>query len=183
MWGHYGSRVIGVYLGLLDGALGPTIDLLWWYRLLSMEDCAPSTFLRSLGLVALYLCSKFHIFDRPILEEYVFQVEKGQYLLQLCFCVVWDNFLLVARKMHVFFQSLAVIDALGLQAFLMNIHHDTSFRSILKDDSISITCKAHIHFCLGKGVRLWLIARPFIYSFHIAHSTFILTLYFCLNLI
>jgi hypothetical protein len=38
---------------------------------LSMEDCAPSTFLRSWVLVAPYLCSRFHIFNRPILEEYV----------------------------------------------------------------------------------------------------------------
>jgi hypothetical protein len=49
--------------------------------LLSMEDCAASTFLRSWVLVASYLCSRFHIFDRPILEEYVSQVERGPHLL------------------------------------------------------------------------------------------------------
>jgi hypothetical protein len=54
---------------------------------LSMEDCAPSIFLGSSVLVAPYLCSKFHIFDRPILEEYVFQVEGGPHLLQSCLCV------------------------------------------------------------------------------------------------
>jgi hypothetical protein len=37
-----------------------------------MEDCALSIFLRNLALVALYLCSKFRIFNRPALEEYVF---------------------------------------------------------------------------------------------------------------
>ncbi len=43
---------------------------------LSMENCAPSTFFRELNfLVAPYLCFKFHIFNRPILEEYVSQVE------------------------------------------------------------------------------------------------------------
>jgi hypothetical protein len=36
-----------------------------------MEDCAPSTFLGSWALVALYLGFRFCIFDRPILEEYV----------------------------------------------------------------------------------------------------------------
>jgi hypothetical protein len=40
--------------------------------LLSMEDCAPFTFLRGWVLVASYLCFRFRIFDRPILEEYVF---------------------------------------------------------------------------------------------------------------
>ncbi len=45
-----------------------------------MENCAPSIFLRSWTLVAPYLCYKFRIFDRPILEEYVFQVEGGQHL-------------------------------------------------------------------------------------------------------
>jgi hypothetical protein len=39
--------------------------------LLSMEYCAPFVFLRSWALVAPYLYFKFHIFDRPILEEYV----------------------------------------------------------------------------------------------------------------
>jgi hypothetical protein len=58
----------------------------------------------------------------------------------------------------------------------MDIHHDTSFRSILEDDSISSTFKAYIHFCLGKGAGLWLVVRPFIRLFHIAH--FIFTLVF-----
>ncbi len=56
-------------------------------NLLSMEDYAPATFLGSLVLVAPCLCFKFHIFDRPILEEYVFQVEGGPHLLQSCLCV------------------------------------------------------------------------------------------------
>jgi hypothetical protein len=37
-----------------------------------MEDCAPSTFLRSWALVAPYLCFRFCIFDKPILEKYVY---------------------------------------------------------------------------------------------------------------
>ncbi len=49
--------------------------------LLSMEDCVASTFLRSWVLVVSYLCSRFHIFDRPILEKYVSQVERGPHLL------------------------------------------------------------------------------------------------------
>jgi hypothetical protein len=66
---------------------------------------------------------------------------------------------------------------------LMDIHHDTSFKSILEDDSISSTSRAHIHYCLGKGARLWLVVRPSIYSFHITHFTFTLALNFCLDLI
>jgi hypothetical protein len=64
----------------------------------------------------------------------------------------------------------------------MDIHHDTPFKSILEDDFISLAFKAHIRFCSGKGVGLWLIARPSIRSFCIAHFTFILTLHFHLNL-
>ncbi len=48
--------------------------------LLSMEDCAASIFLKSWALVTLYLCSRFHIFDKPILKEYVSQVEGGPHL-------------------------------------------------------------------------------------------------------
>ncbi len=55
--------------------------------------------------------------------------------------------------------------------------------SILEDDSISLASKAHIHSCLGKGARLWLIVKPSISLFHIAHSTFISTLCFHFNLI
>jgi hypothetical protein len=29
------------------------------------------------ALVVTYLCSKFYIFDKPVLEEYVFQVERS----------------------------------------------------------------------------------------------------------
>ncbi len=40
--------------------------------LLSMEDYAPFDFLGSWVLVVPYLCSRFYIFNRPILEEYGF---------------------------------------------------------------------------------------------------------------
>jgi hypothetical protein len=59
----------------------------------------------------------------------------------------------------------------------MGIHHDTSVQFILEDDSISLTFKACIHSCLGKGVGLWLIVRPSIHLF-LAHSIFTLMLHF-----
>ncbi len=62
----------------------------------------------------------------------------------------------------------------------MDIHHNTSFKSILEDDSIFPTC---ICFCLSKGARLWLIVRPPICSFRISHFTFTLTLHFHFNFI
>jgi hypothetical protein len=37
------------------------------------------------------------------LEEYVFQVEGGPYLLQSCLYIAQDNFLLATKKMHLFF--------------------------------------------------------------------------------
>ncbi len=63
------------------------------------------------------------------------------------------------------------------------IHHDSSFRSILEDDPISSTFKAHIHFCSSKGSGLWLIVKPSIYSFHITHFIFTSTLHFHFDLI
>jgi hypothetical protein len=65
----------------------------------------------------------------------------------------------------------------------MDIHHDTSFRDILEDDSISFASRTCICSCSGKGVGIWLVVRPSIHSFRIAHSTFISTMHFCLNLI
>jgi hypothetical protein len=65
----------------------------------------------------------------------------------------------------------------------MDFHHNTSLKSILEDDSISLTSKVCIHSCLGKGVGLWLIIKPSIHSFRIAHSIFTSTLHFHLGLI
>ncbi len=150
--------------------------------LLSMEHYAASTFLRNWALVTPYMCSRFHIFDKPVLQEYVSQAERGSHLFQSCFHVAQDSFPPATKKIHPSFESLAIIDTLGLQAPLMDIHQNTSFKFILEDDSISFTSKAHIHFCLGKGIRLWLIIRPSIYSLFIAHSTFTSMMHFCLSL-
>jgi len=85
--------------------------------------------------------------------------------------------------MHPSFEGLVVTNAPSLHASLMDIHHDTSLRSILKDDFISSTSRTCICFYLGKGVRLWLVAKPSIHLFRITHSTFTSTLRFHLNLI
>jgi len=117
------------------------------------------------------------------LEKYVSQVERGSHLLQSCLCATRNGLPLVAKEMHPFFESLAVTDALGLQAFFMDIHHDTSLKNILEDDSISSASIAHICSCLGKGAGLWLVVKPYICSFHIAHFTFTFTLHIHLGLI
>jgi hypothetical protein len=84
--------------------------------------------------------------------------------------------------MHYSFESLVIIGAPSLHASLMEIHHDTSLKFILEDDSIFSTSKACIHFC-SEGAKLWLVVRPSICLFHIAHFTFTSTLHFCLSLI
>ncbi len=129
-----------------------------------------------------YLCSRFHIFNRPMLEEYVFQVEETPHLLKSYFHAA-QNSLPPELEMHPSFESSVVTNNPSLHIFFMEVHHDTSFRSILEDDSISLAFRARICFCSSKGVGLWLIARPFICSFYIAQSTFILALCFCLSLI
>jgi hypothetical protein len=48
---------------------------------LSMEDCAPFSLLGSVAPVASYLCSRFRVFYRFVLEEFVSQVEGGPHLL------------------------------------------------------------------------------------------------------
>jgi hypothetical protein len=90
---------------------------------------------------------------------------------------------LATKDIHLYFEDLVVTSVLGLQAYLMDIPHDTSLRSILEDDSISLASRTHICFCSNKGIGLWLIARPFIHLFYIAHSTFTLALHFHLGLI
>jgi len=110
-------------------------------------------------------------------------MERGPHLLQSCLHDVWDSLLFVTREVHLSFESVVITGAPCLQAFFMDIHHDTSFKSILEDDSISLASRAHICSCSGKGAGLWLIARPSICSFHITHFTFILALRSRFNLI
>jgi len=111
------------------------------------------------------------------------KLKGGPHLLQSSLCVTLNGLTFAVKDMHPSFESLVVIDTRGLQVFLMDNHHDTSFRFILEDDSISLASRAHICSCLGKGARLWLIARPSIHLFLIAQSTFALTLHFHLGLI
>jgi hypothetical protein len=85
--------------------------------------------------------------------------------------------------MHLSFESLVITHAPNLHASLMDVHHNTSLRSILEDDSISSTCRTHIHFFSNKWARLWWVVRPSICSFHIAHFTFSSVLRFHLGLI
>jgi len=87
------------------------------------------------------------------------------------------------KEMHPAFENLVVTSAPSLHASLMDIHHDTSLRSILEDDSISLVSKTHIHFCSGRGAGLWLVIMPSICSFRIAHYIFTSMLRFHLGLI
>jgi hypothetical protein len=86
--------------------------------------------------MALYLCFKFHIFNRFILKEYVFQIDEGLIFFNHVFVQLKITFLLYLKKCIFFFESLTIIGILSLRAFLMNIHHDTSFRFILEEDFI-----------------------------------------------
>jgi len=84
--------------------------------LLFMKDYAPSAFQRNWPLVVPYLCSRFCIFDRLILEEYVSQVERGPHLFQSCLCATQDGLPPATKEMHLFFESLVIIDAPGQHA-------------------------------------------------------------------
>jgi hypothetical protein len=49
MWGHYGLKVMRIYSGLVNGALGPTANFLWWYRLFICGKLYPIYFSREFG--------------------------------------------------------------------------------------------------------------------------------------
>jgi hypothetical protein len=93
IWGHYGFRIVGVFSKPLSKAR--LLISFGGIGLLYMEDCAPSIFLKNWALVALYLCSRFCIFYRPVLEKYVSQVEEAH----TCF-----NHAYVQRKMAFLLQ-------------------------------------------------------------------------------
>jgi hypothetical protein len=83
--------------------------------------------------VALYLCFRFRIFDRPILEEYVSYVEGGPHLFRSCLRALQDGLPPTTKEMHFSFENMDVNGTPSLQASLMDIHHNISLRFILQD--------------------------------------------------
>jgi hypothetical protein len=49
MWGHYGFRIVGVFLGSLSEVSDLTTNILWWYRPSFYEGLCPIYFSRELG--------------------------------------------------------------------------------------------------------------------------------------
>jgi len=81
MWGHYGSKVMGVYSGPFSGVLGLIINFLWWYKLFIYGKWCIVCFSMELGFNGfIYVLQVFLIFNKPVLEEYVYQFEGGAYL-------------------------------------------------------------------------------------------------------
>jgi hypothetical protein len=72
---------MGVYSRPFSKASNPNIDLLWWYKPLIYGRLCPIYFSRELGFGGSIYVPMFRIFNKPILEEYVSQVERGPHLL------------------------------------------------------------------------------------------------------
>jgi len=49
MWGRYGSRIAGVFLGPFSEALDLTTDILRWYNLFLFRKLCPIYFLKKWG--------------------------------------------------------------------------------------------------------------------------------------
>jgi hypothetical protein len=49
MWGHFGSRVMGIYLGPISKTLSLTINFLWWYTPFIYGGLCPICFSKRLG--------------------------------------------------------------------------------------------------------------------------------------
>ncbi len=183
MWGHYGFSFVGVLSRPFNEAQTQISITFGGINFLSTEDCAPFIYLGSWALVLPYFYFRFCIFNKLVLEEYVSQVEGGPHLFLSCLHTTQNDLILATKEMHPSFESLVVINTPSLHASLMDIHHDTSLGFILEDDSISLASRICIRFCSAKGIKLWLVVRPLIYLFHIAHYTFTSTLRFHLGLI
>jgi hypothetical protein len=134
-----------------------------------MEDCAPSVFQR-VGLWWFRICALGFVFSiDPFWRNMFLKLRgphllqscscvtrnglppRGPHLLQSCSCVTRNGLPPTVREMHLSFENLAIINAPGLQTSLMGIHHDTSLRSILEDDSISLASRAYICSCSARG--------------------------------
>ncbi len=118
--------------------------------LLFMKVCASIAFLRRWALMALYLCFRFCIFNRPSLENDVSQVE-GAPLVSIILTWSTKCLPLGLNEMHIFFWEFDNYCVLDLHASLMDIHHNTSIRSMLENKFIFLTSKTYIRFLFGQG--------------------------------
>jgi hypothetical protein len=49
LWGHYRSKIVGVFSRPLSKALGSTTNILWWYKLSLYRRLCPICFSKELG--------------------------------------------------------------------------------------------------------------------------------------
>jgi hypothetical protein len=49
MWGHYGSKIVGIFLWPFSKVVGLTTDLLLWYKLFIYGRLCPMCFSWELG--------------------------------------------------------------------------------------------------------------------------------------
>jgi hypothetical protein len=71
MWGHYGSKIMRIFLRPLSKVLGLTSYILWGYRLSLYEKLCPIYFFRELGSNGSVFMLYVSYLNRPVLEEYV----------------------------------------------------------------------------------------------------------------
>ncbi len=83
--------------------------------------------------MGLYLCLSFMFLIDLFWRNMFIRLKGDPHLLQSCLCVARNGFLPIVREMHPYFESLTIISTPSLQTSLMDIRHDTSFRSILED--------------------------------------------------
>ncbi len=62
-WGHYGSKIVGVFLRPLSEALGSTFNMFWGYKLFLYGGLCPIYFFRELGFWWLHICALSFIFS------------------------------------------------------------------------------------------------------------------------
>jgi hypothetical protein len=63
MWGHHGSKIVGIFLGSFSKALGSNFNILWGYRPSFYGRLCPIYFFRELGFWWLHICVIGFIFS------------------------------------------------------------------------------------------------------------------------
>jgi hypothetical protein len=80
--------------------------------LLFMEDCAPFAFLGSWALVAPYLCPSFVSLIDPFWRSMFIRLRGAH--TSFCHAFLHDNLPIATKEIHPSFESLVIINALGL---------------------------------------------------------------------
>ncbi len=92
MWGHYGSKIVIIFLGPLNETSSLIIDILWWYKPSILWRIVPHLLFLGVRFKWFHICALVFVFLIDLFwRNMSFKLKGGPHLLQSCLCVMWND--------------------------------------------------------------------------------------------